>query len=349
MAPEYQPYTASAHNQISCVQCHIKPGFKNLITHKLKSTKEVYYHVTEIPDQIVQTEEEAITSENCLQCHSKNRLVTASGDLKVNHKGHIESDVPCITCHAGVAHGKTAARGLNISNYLGYWTNEITNKVMEEKYLRPNMGLCIDCHEKVNKGVQPWNDIAYSLPTDLEMSETENQDKDTQNIILRRIAKQKANVKVSMACETCHKEVTVPRSHQNSDWGYNHGTTAIQRLDNCLNCHQDSKWVKDIPKEDLAEFFLNESQKKSSFDLVRNNSFCSNCHSTEPPSHAHGPWIKGHAYASIDDRDKWKCYVCHSEKKPFPGKKMIKAPTEVYCEYCHVNGFSGILNNKIGD
>jgi nitrate/TMAO reductase-like tetraheme cytochrome c subunit len=345
MAPEYQTYTASSHNQISCVQCHIKPGFKNLITHKLKSTKEVYYHVTEIPDQIVQTEEEAISSENCLQCHSKNRLVTASGDVKVNHKGHIESDVPCITCHAGVAHGKIAARGLNISNYLGYWTKETTQKAMEESDVGPNMGICVDCHEKVNKGEQPWNDITYSLPTNPEISEIIKAD--TQSIILQRLANQKVNVKVSMACETCHKEVAVPRSHQNSDWDYNHGTTAIQGLDNCLICHQDSKWFKDIPKNNIAEFFLMESPKQTNFELIRNNSFCSNCHSNRPPSHAIGPWIKGHAYMSIDDKDKWKCYVCHSEKKPLPGE--VKAPAEVYCEYCHKNGFSGILNSKIGD
>jgi nitrate/TMAO reductase-like tetraheme cytochrome c subunit len=354
MAPEYQTYTASAHNQITCVQCHIKPGFKNLITHKLKSTKEVYYHATGVPDQIVQTKEEAISSENCLQCHSKNRLVTASGDLKVNHTGHIESEVPCITCHAGVVHGKTAARGLNVSNYLGYWTNGTTKRVMVESFLRSNMGLCIDCHEKVNKGEKPWEDIAYSLPTNHEESENLHEDQniddpETQNIILQRIANQKANAKVSMKCETCHKEVTVPGSHHNSDWDYNHGITAIQGLDSCLNCHQDSKWIKDIQKNNVAEFFLMENPKPTTFELIWNNSFCSNCHSTDPSSHAIGPWIKGHAYASIDDRDKWKCYVCHSRKRPLPGKNMIKAPAEVYCEYCHLNGFSGILNGKIGD
>ena len=85
MAPEYATYTNSAHNQISCVQCHIKPGMTNMLTHKVKSLKEVYYHVTGIPEQIVQTDDEAISNENCLQCHSQNRLVTASGDLKVNH------------------------------------------------------------------------------------------------------------------------------------------------------------------------------------------------------------------------------------------------------------------------
>lgn len=132
MAPEYSTFTASAHNQISCVQCHIKPGFTNMITHKMKSVKEVYYHVTGVPEQIVQTEEEAVSNENCLQCHSKNRLVTASGDLKVNHKGHIEKDIPCITCHAGVVHAKMATRGINVEEVRGEWTKESAEKLMEK-------------------------------------------------------------------------------------------------------------------------------------------------------------------------------------------------------------------------
>ena len=43
--------------------------------------------------------------------------VTASGDLKVNHKGHIDEGIPCITCHAGVVHAKMAARGINTEEF----------------------------------------------------------------------------------------------------------------------------------------------------------------------------------------------------------------------------------------
>ncbi len=60
MAPEYTTFTASAHSEITCVQCHIKPGFINMMTHKVISLKEVYHHVMGIPEQIVQTEHEAV-------------------------------------------------------------------------------------------------------------------------------------------------------------------------------------------------------------------------------------------------------------------------------------------------
>jgi cytochrome c-type protein NapC len=328
--------------------------------HKIKSVKEVYYHAIGKPNQIVQTEGEAVTNQNCLQCHLKNRLVTASKDLKVNHNGHIEKGVPCITCHAGVVHAKIASRGLNITEYLGYWTKENTKKVMQEKYLKPNMGTCIDCHDKVNNGEKPWKKISYSVPSHLEEPKTADKkahSQKTQRIILQAISKQSTNVKIYMKCETCHKEVSIPKSHKSYDWDYNHGSTiTVQGLGKCLNCHQDSKWIKEIPKDDIvAIFILNRSKIKGQSNLMlvkqaRKNQFCSTCHSSyKPPSHSSSLWIEGHAWASSDDEDKLKCYVCHDKEKPQISSKYIKAPAEVYCEYCHKNGFSGIINHRIGD
>ncbi|TDK62490.1 cytochrome C [Bacillus salipaludis] len=371
MAPEYTTYTASAHNQISCVQCHIKPGVTNMLTHKVKSMKEVYYHVTGVPKQIVQTEEEAVSNENCLQCHSKNRLVTASGDLKVNHKGHIEKDIPCITCHAGVVHAKIAARGLNIDSARGEWTEKNAQKLIEEKYVRPNMGTCIDCHDKVNKGEKPWKDVAYTVPPNPEELEklaegknkaastkpvkedentaelAANHDQKTQEIILQAIGKQKTNVKVSMECGTCHKKLKVPRSHKVALWNQQHGSTAVQELNKCVTCHQDSKWVREIPKEDIISL-LKLGVKKSHYqpdikvvkDQSRINKFCSTCHNKRPPGHTKSDqWLTAHSTKALTAEAKSQCFVCHDQKKPKPGSTDTKAPTDVYCEYCHRTGF----------
>lgn len=375
MAPEYSSYTASAHNQITCVQCHIKPGFTNMITHKMKSMKEVYYHVTGVPEQIVQTEEEAVSNENCLQCHSKNRLVTASGDLKVNHKGHIEKDIPCITCHAGVVHAKMATRGINVEEVRGKWTVKSAEKLMEKKYLRPNMGTCIDCHDKVNNGEKPWKDPAYNVPVNPEavekkleekvneatketatISTTEGEnaeeaaaahDEKTQDIILQAIGKQKKDVKVSMECETCHKKTEIPKTHKNVDWGNNHGGTAVQQLDKCMNCHQDSKWVREIPKEDIISLLKmgNQNVKYTpsvtlAKEQARTNKFCSACHSDRPSGHGESnQWLTAHASKAETSDQKAECFVCHDRDKPKADSTNAKAPTDVYCQYCHRTGF----------
>ena len=388
MQPEYTSYTASAHNQISCVQCHIKPGTVNMLTHKMKSMKEVYYHVTGVPKQIVQTEEEAVSSQNCLQCHSKNRLVTASGDLKVNHKGHIEKGIPCITCHSGVVHAKMASRGINIEEVRGDWTKASAEKLMEEKYLRPNMGTCIDCHDKVNKGEKPWLEASYSVPPNPEeaakkleesktgttsetttaaatasektttTSETEAanlaaHDKNTQDIILQAIGKQQKDVKLSMACETCHKKVKVPKSHKVAGWNGAHGSTAIQSLDKCVNCHQDSKWNRAIPKQDIISL-LKMKEIKTNYvpnltvvkEQTRINKFCSACHADRPSGHGTSDaWLTGHAKKALTADQKSECFVCHDNKKPVAGSTTPKAPTDVYCQYCHRTGFKSPVKN----
>ncbi|MED4227220.1 cytochrome c3 family protein [Neobacillus cucumis] len=386
MQPEYTSFTASAHNQISCVQCHIKSGTVNMLTHKVKSLKEVYYHVTGVPKQIVQTEEEAVSSQNCLQCHSKNRLVTASGDLKVNHKGHIEEGIPCITCHSGVVHAKMASRGINIEEVRGDWTKESAEKLMEEKYLRPNMGTCINCHDQVNNGVKPWKDPAYSVPANAEETEKkaeENQnesaakattasttttastetektdaatlaehDQKTQDIILQAIGKEQKDVKVSMACETCHKKIKLPKSHKVEGWNGNHGTTAIQQLDKCVNCHQDSKWVREIPKEDIMSLLKMKTKIKYVPNLTvvkeqaRINKFCSACHSDRPAGHVSSDqWLTAHASKAKTAEQKSECFVCHDNQKPVEGSTTPKAATDVYCQYCHRTGFKSPVNN----
>lgn len=371
MAPEYTTYKASAHNNISCVQCHIKPGAINMMTHKVKSLKEVYYHVTGVPEQIVQTEEEAISNENCLQCHTKNRLVTASGDLKVNHKGHIEKGIPCITCHAGVAHGKIAARGINTEEVRGRYTEETAQKVMEKKYMDPNMGTCIDCHDKVNKGEKPWKEVSYLVPPnpeeiDKKLEENKNtrsenaenlakvHDKKTQDIILQAIGKEKKDVKVSMECETCHKKIKVPANHKVTSWNKAHGGTAVKELNQCMDCHQDSKWIKEIPKEDIISLLKKKGQESKAHKYTPNiaaaqeqsriNQFCSACHANRPPSHEKSNyWLIGHANKARTADEKEACFVCHDNKKPKDNPSSVKAPTDVYCEYCHRTGFKSAV------
>ncbi|CRK81391.1 cytochrome c3 family protein [Neobacillus massiliamazoniensis] len=368
MQPEHTSYTASSHNEISCVQCHVKPGMVNMVTHKVKSLKEVYYHVTGVPNQIVQTEEEAISNQNCLQCHSKNRLVTASGDLIVNHKGHINDGIPCITCHSGVVHAKMGAREINVAADRSKWTPENAQKLMEEKYLKPNMGTCIDCHDKVNKGEKPWKDVAYSVPPNPEEKKADTEkvkssegtdaaqaahNKNTQDIILQAVGKQQKDVKVSMACETCHREIKVPKSHKIDDWKTNHGATAIQSLDTCMNCHQDSKWEKEIPKEDITTILkLGPQNSKYTPNVTvtkeeaRTNKFCSACHSKRPPGHEQSnDWLTGHSVKASTPEAKAECFVCHDNAKPSPNSTDAKAPTDVYCQYCHRTGFKSDTKN----
>jgi nitrate/TMAO reductase-like tetraheme cytochrome c subunit len=370
MAPEFVTFEASAHSEIKCTQCHIEPGVVNLVTHKVHSLKEVYYHVVGPPDPIVQTV--AVTNESCTQCHSTNRLVSATGDLIVNHSEHIQEDIPCITCHSGVAHAKVVERGINNQKDLDYWTLENTEKLVKNEYMKPNMGTCIDCHDKVNKGDRPWEDIQYSLPenphkdghgksedghAEAAMIETADaaltteakedaDNKKAQEIILTAIGKQKSEAKISMECSTCHLEVSTPKSHQAGKWNQNHGSDAIQELNECIDCHQDSKWIKHFAKEDIVSLIdAGAVRTKYNPDVAvvksesRDNNFCSSCHSYRPEGHLESDiWLTAHADKAVTKKQKEECFVCHDQAKPQENTK-VTAPTDVYCEQCHRTGF----------
>ncbi|WP_147534114.1 cytochrome c3 family protein [Bacillus marasmi] len=355
MGPEHITFEASAHSEISCVQCHVNPGMVNTMVHKVYALKEVYYHIVGPPDPIAQTD--AVENVNCVQCHSENRLVTATGDLKVNHKEHIDEGIPCITCHSGVAHAKVVERGLNTQENLDKWTPEVAEKLMGKEYMAPNMGTCIDCHNQVNQGKKPWEDIAYSLPESnhgkkeehkAEAAEVKESHKKTQDIILQAVGKQANDeVKLSMECKTCHTEIDTPKTHQTADWNQNHGSNAVEEFDKCINCHTDSKWIKVFAKQDINELLNGTGKEKYTKNInvvktdSRKNQFCSACHAERPTSHGDSDaWLTQHAGKAQTNQDKENCLVCHDRTKVNEGE-VTDAPTDVYCEFCHRTGFKG--------
>jgi nitrate/TMAO reductase-like tetraheme cytochrome c subunit len=369
MAPEHVTFQASAHNEIKCTQCHIEPGAKNLVVHKVKSLKEVYYHIVGPPDPIVQTV--AVTNESCEQCHSRNRLVTATGDLIVNHKEHVEKGIPCISCHSGVAHAKIVERGINGSATYAAWTKENAKKLMGREYEKPNMGTCIDCHEQVNQGKEPWKDTAYILPEHGDskgkgaaeeettaFKETpemkagvleRNLPENTQKTILEALGQQQTDVKLSMECITCHQQIKVPENHDKNDWSNKHGNTAVEQLQECLNCHKNSLWVKTLERQDIKTLLTDTKQpivnnSKDGHSVTRatsSNYFCYVCHATMPDNHKdrHSWLYDRHRHNSGTPEQRRSCFVCHDNKKPVEGS--LNAPSDVYCQFCHQGEFEG--------
>ncbi|WP_409271941.1 cytochrome c3 family protein [Neobacillus sp. SCS-31] len=366
MAPQHATFQVSAHNQIKCVQCHIKPGGKNTIINKVAEAKRVAAHFISPPTQVVQ--KVAVNNENCEQCHSRNRLVTATGDIIVNHVGHIEKGIPCITCHRGVVHAKVVERGISDSFTYQAWTKENAEKLIGEKFVKPNMGTCIDCHERVNKGKRPWKDPAYSLTdvdSDLALDEKDpsieetpemkagtperSLPKNTQKVILEAMGQQKTDTKLSMQCFTCHQEINTPKNHSGRNWSQAHGSNAVKELGECLNCHKDSLWSKKLQKQDIRKL-LTEETKEIIYEKTiaaaakesRGNYFCNLCHAESPENHKdrHTWLFDAHRKNSESPEQRRSCFVCHDNEKPEPGIET-NAPSDVYCEFCHEGDFPG--------
>jgi nitrate/TMAO reductase-like tetraheme cytochrome c subunit len=352
MAPEYNTYKITSHSDIACTQCHIPPGPVNLVVHKVEALQEVYYHFIGTPPNPIRMEQ-PISNEVCMQCHSKNRLVTASGDLIVAHEKHVDKNIPCVICHRGVAHAKVVERGLNTKDQYDHWTAKNAPKLTVSDYTRPNMGTCITCHSQVNQGKEPWKDVKFAVsepPEERKVLTKEEQHKQTTNLVLEALSKQQDGVKISMNCKTCHRNIKTPDTHKRQDWGQAHGQTVFTDLYKCEQCHQESKWIKPTPREDIVKLLTKLPTKEQPAvtpqivkDHARASSFCSTCHKDRPPGHlTSDEWLTQHAVIAKSDEARKGCFVCHDYKKI----EKSTAPTDVYCKYCHRTGLKVVEQSQ---
>lgn len=151
MRPEYVTWQASSHSRVYCVTCHIKPGVRNLVRHKVAALTQVRMHLSRSYLLPIEMKEE-MENEICQQCHSETRLVTPSGDLKIPHDRHLAAGLNCVECHRGVAHGQLAERETTLDSEWGKWTPVFGRTQMVPRYTRLTMDDCLECHRL--RGVQ---------------------------------------------------------------------------------------------------------------------------------------------------------------------------------------------------
>ncbi|MDQ0256665.1 cytochrome c-type protein NapC [Evansella vedderi] len=353
--PEAISHELTTHKELYCTDCHVEPGLDNYLMSKVAASPKMYkVTLGEIPDPIFM-KKEPIPNVTCQECHSQNRNVTASGDLIVNHNGHIDEGILCVTCHSGVAHGKVVERGLNESKDFDYWTEENGEEIISTEYTRPNMGTCIDCHIRYNEGETPWEDKYYSLsfPPDHE----KNQSMAIYEVF-ERIKEQRENPKenqISMECATCHLEIDIPENHYKKNFVNNHGDDAVNAFDSCMTCHDQGKWQKNINQQSYTILFDSKQPNLEHYtpdvyvvqSLSKENSFCFSCHEERPDSHQTSSyWLTGHAKEVDSRQDVNRCLVCHDfdEAEDIVIEETdlvnlnITAPTNVTCGYCHRTG-----------
>lgn len=255
MTPEYATWQVTSHSQIACTNCHIKPGVVNTLLHKVKTLKEpVEYFTGTYPKPIEPTEK--IDNENCLQCHSTNRIYTLSGDLIVPHDRHIKAGIKCVDCHYGVAHGKIYERGLTGAKAKvspEQWTTKYAEEVTAD-FTKPDMDTCIQCHIKKGKPISCETcHKSLSTPENHRTDKWIGQhgleaEKDIQwctkchnfgfknnniNIDNKTIAYAWGN----SFCANCHSKL--PAGHNNNVWRNEHPQKVAQKgMKNCLACHR---------------------------------------------------------------------------------------------------------------
>lgn len=281
MKPEYATWQASSHSQVSCTACHVDPGLKSALEHKVVATKELYLYVTkkyELPIQMT----EDLPDSRCLKCHSLKRKVSSSTDLNIPHKRHYDNKVPCIKCHQGVAHGKVASSGMTIGGDFNQWTKSKAAGLMNVQNTLPRMDLCMDCHGR--RGVTVACEACHSG----SMKPDSHQEKAFKTTHGKQAKK---NIKY---CSTCHDFIKAP------------GVTSNNLVDQI---------------EDPVAKYLNSMQAETGsdsgyVDYAKTNEYCVECHKKRPPSH-NDQWPFEHGKEA--DKENQKCLICHSPRSDIQG------------------------------
>lgn len=112
MKPAVASWSVTSHKAVSCLECHIDPGWTGYFKRKIGGIGEVYRYVTGNYDDIFNPK---INNANCLNCHSgKSKLVkakdiTASEGPKAaefSHQNFLKENRSCLECHNDTGHGE---------------------------------------------------------------------------------------------------------------------------------------------------------------------------------------------------------------------------------------------------
>ncbi|MCD8511779.1 MAG: NapC/NirT family cytochrome c [Bacillus sp. (in: Bacteria)] len=357
MTPENVTHDLTVHAEFKCIDCHIEPGKMEYYKAKTIGAAPKAWYVTlgDLRNPIYMAKA-PVSNGVCQKCHSDHREVTPRGDLIVNHQGHIAEDILCVTCHSGVAHAKIVERGLNFHEDLEYWTMENGEHLVSDANVRTNMGTCIDCHIRYNYGERPWEVKYYSLSYPPGKYESQSFGLYETFEIMKKQEENLEEGQISHTCATCHTHWDIPENHNRRNFVNDHGDDALNELASCINCHEDAKWVKDLPQEDFEEN-LDPRRDLAHYkpdifvvsEMAKETKFCASCHEERPEGHLTSDiWLTAHADPVQTRDDLNRCLVCHDydEAVMITEEQFrdlnITAPTDVYCTYCHRTGLATV-------
>ena len=181
--PSYDSWVASSHKDVTCVDCHVRPGVHGFIEDKILAGLEdvaiTFFGTPTPPHDLVSS----VSSDVCLSCHRAILRVSevstrdlpprvAEVGLIMSHRKHMEAfgkrgqGEGCTTCHARVVHG-TPIKGYNIVVPRGH--AKLDDQPHEpdlppgSKLWKSSMADCIRCHD--NKTVYDGSVLSKKCET----------------------------------------------------------------------------------------------------------------------------------------------------------------------------------------
>lgn len=306
MYPEYFTWNVSAHSQISCTTCHVEPGMGNLFIRQIKASKELYEHVFDkflIPISL----DNPIGNEVCLQCHTKTRLITASGDITIPHERHIAKGLECLDCHRGTSHGMIAERQITVGGAFDLWSSSVAKEEMKVQYRIPQMITCMECHR------------SRGITTSCAACHKEISDPISHRAPEWKTDHGKSAEKDLKPCETCHSYANIdilPKSKRITG-APNKAIEYARRNPFCADCHSrrppshDIDWMQKHPIEatpSSQKCFACHSVGKPTSSGFTTKTYCGQCHKGQ-----HRPNWRSQHPRTVDPSVGIKpyCFTCH--------------------------------------
>ncbi|MDW7651240.1 MAG: NapC/NirT family cytochrome c [Bacillota bacterium] len=302
--PYYLTWQNSPHANVSCVECHVEPGtgFVSVAAQRLGERLK-YSEDMELP--LEGTKE--ISSETCLDCHSNNRVISPSLDLRSHwHADHLGYGTSCVDCHYEVAHA--GMRNRETFAYTDEKMDEFRN--MDHHDFSLTKTSCLECHdgERVTYNCETCH-TETSIPdnhflADFGYRHGDAVREDVQDCMRCHTGFGKVReipgdsiaeiTRNARFCINCH-EGTRPVTHD-AFWSVGHKIPGKASRDGCLVCHD---W--NTPQEGLR---------------AANVITCATCHEAVPDGHDNPRWYFDHKN-TVKDKGSFGCFDCHGATSCF--------------------------------
>jgi len=254
MWPEIATWQTSVHANVPCLTCHKD---YNVTDNKAAHDSGAFQKPISIRTK-------PVTDDACTGCHAmQNRDATLLPDLIAPHAKHAAAKISCLECHRFTTHGNIAERKVTtrpeFSDY-NKWNPQLAQKVAPGVQRRPNMFVCIKCHE-ARKVTTACNACHYwpdrkSLPShetplwavshgkpgrqDVNNCAKCHYDKESLKFATPSTGDQIADfARANSYCFGCH--LKRPANHD-TNWMPNHSSVAKEKgLLNCFACHDKNQ------------------------------------------------------------------------------------------------------------
>ncbi|PKQ16272.1 MAG: hypothetical protein CVT67_05680 [Actinobacteria bacterium HGW-Actinobacteria-7] len=208
-------WRTSTHARMSCVDCHVEPGFKGFASFAIQSVPAFYSQLLGGPKRTNLFKPPSRRA--CQKCHTNYRLVSPDGDLLIPHRAHVVVlHINCVVCHKNLVHSENA-KGFNRPEMATCF------KTCHDGVTATNQ--CTKCHtrkEAPDNHLQPnWLAIHSQKSQTIDCGKCHGWTPDY--------------------CNDCHKRR--PKSHT-AGWRNDHQFPALKNGKGCLVCHGGEKFCK---------------------------------------------------------------------------------------------------------